>query len=91
MLRLSEIIKELPPVEGEEEYVHPGIQHVVYVKKSRLPDLMSLVAGYGGAAASPPEELNAFEFVLRILIPYGCSKDFLADLDGEGLRYLRNV
>jgi hypothetical protein len=92
MLRLSEIIKSLPPQEGEEtEYVHPGVQHVVYLKKGRLADLMAIVAGYGGAAVAPPEELNAFEFVLRILIPYGCNKDFLADLDGEGLRYLGNV
>ena len=92
MLRLSEIIKELPPAEGEEEeYAHPGIQHVVYLKKGRLADLMSIVALYGGAAVAPPEELNSFEVVLRILIPYGRSKDFLADLDGEGLRHLGNV
>jgi hypothetical protein len=92
VLRLSEIIKELPPVEGEEaEYVHPGVQHVVYLKKGRLADLMAIVAGYGGAAAASPEKLNDFEVVLRILIPYGRSKDFLADLDGEGLRYLGNV
>jgi len=91
MLRLSEIIKSLPPAEGEEaEYVHPGVQHVVYLRKGRLPDLMAIVAGYGGSAASPPEELNSFEFVLRILIPHGKSRDFLADLDGEGLSYLGN-
>jgi hypothetical protein len=88
MLRLSEIIKALPPQEGEEEDVHPGVQHVVYVRKPRLPDLMSIVASYGGAAAVPPEELNAFEFVLRILIPYGRTKDFLSNLYEEGIRYV---
>ena len=88
MLRLSEIIKALPPVEGEEEDVHPGIQHVVYLKKSGLPDLMSIVAGYGGAAVAPPEELNAFDFVITIRIPYGKTRDFLSSLYEEGIRYL---
>jgi hypothetical protein len=87
-LRLSEIIKALPPVEGEEEGVHPGIQYVVYLKKGRLPDLMSIVASYGGAAVAPPEELNAFEFVLRIRIPYGRTRDFLSNLYEEGIRYV---
>jgi hypothetical protein len=88
MLRLSEIIKALPPVEGEEEDVHPGIQHVVYLKKGRLPDLMSIVAEYGGAAVAPPEELNAFDCVLTVRIPYGRTKDFLSNLYEEGIRYV---
>jgi hypothetical protein len=88
VLRLSEIIKALPPVEGEEEDVHPGVQHVVYLKKGRLADLMAIVADYKGAAAAPPEELNAFEFVIRIRIPYGRTKDFLSSLYEEGLRYV---
>jgi len=88
MLRLSEIIKALPPVEGEEEGVHPGIQHVVYVRKPGLPDLMSIVANYGGAAVAPVEELNPFEFVLIIQIPYGKTKDFLSNLYEEGIRYV---
>jgi hypothetical protein len=88
MLRLSEIVKALPPQEGEEEYVHPGIQHVVYLKKPRLPDLMSIVAEYGGAAVTPVEELSPFEFVLTIRIPYGRTKDFLSNLYEEGIRYL---
>jgi hypothetical protein len=86
MLRLSEIIKALPPV--EEEYVHPGIQHVVYLPKSRLPDLMAITANYEGAAVAPPEELNPFEFVITIRIPYGRTKDFLSNLYEEGIRYI---
>ena len=88
MLRLSEIVKALPPLEGEEERIYPGIQHVVYVKKPGLPDLMSIVAAYGGAAVGPVEELNSFEFVLIIQIPYGKTKDFLSSLYEEGIRYL---
>lgn len=88
MLRLSEIVKALPPLEGEEEDVHPGIQHVVYVKKRGLPDLMSIVANYGGAAVTPVEELNPFEFVITVRIPYGRTKDFLSNLYEEGIRYV---
>jgi hypothetical protein len=88
VLRLSEIIKALPPVEGEEEDVHPGIQHVVYVRRGRLPDLMAIVADYGGAAVTPVEELNLFEVVLTIRIPYGKTKDFLSNLYEEGIRYV---
>ena len=88
MLRLSEIVKALPPLEGEEKGVHPGVQHVVYIKKAGLPELMSIVASYGGAAVAPVEELNPFEFVLIIRIPYGKTKDFLSSLYEEGIRYL---
>jgi hypothetical protein len=88
VLRLSEIIKALPPQEGEEEDVHPGIQHVVYLKKRGLPDLMTIVADYGGAPVAPPEELNLFEFVVTVRIPYGKTKDFLSALYEEGIRYV---
>ena len=88
MLRLREIIEQLPPHEGEEEDVHPGIQHVVYLKKRGLPDLMAIVAEYKGAAVAPPEELNLFEFVITIRIPYGKTKDFLSALYEEGIRYV---
>lgn len=88
MLRLSEYLKALPPVEGEKEETLPGIKHVVYLKKGRLPDLMAIVADYGGAAVAPPEELNAFDYVLTIHIPYGRTKDFLSNLYEEGIRYV---
>lgn len=75
MLRLADILKQYPLPEEDQ---HPGLQHVLVVRKGHLPELMTLVGLHGGSAVVPPRELNATNFYLTIRIPYGRSKDFLS-------------
>jgi hypothetical protein len=78
-----------PPPEIAADDPNPGVEFVVFTRRSRLWEVAAIIGEVGGHATVSPRALpEGEEWYLTVIVPYGRTKSFKERLWEEGLCFV---